>query len=533
MTELSQAEAVKLLMEDPVLRLETLMMIEDKNRNLVPMILFPIQRDGLETRTGRDVYVKPAQVGFSSLLMADYLLDCLTIRGTVSVIISYDEFITGRLLRKAQALYDNLQARVPSIPKMEHRSTFEKTFKGLGSSCYIGSARSFAFGRGETIHNLLIDEYGDWPSGAPEALFASALQRVPLTGNTKVAIVSTPNGEDNDFHEVYAAAREGHALGKSVFKAHFYPWYLHPEYSMTVSSSYVLPGDDKPVLDNFQPEELALMVRFELLGVDYEEANNKIRWRRYKIAEMASLRRSGATRLLFGQEFPEDDVSCFLVAGDMVYNTDRVNEMARECYPAPIHHLDADIWEPPEEGRKYLIAVDPGEGKISESVATVWNFQAEEVFQHCATLSGLYPQDVMGEKSMVLGRYYNEALLAVEDALDMVVHIKNYPQLYYRTDPVTGRVGKDIGWQTNTKTKPYMITEVNRHLSRISTHDIRIVSQFRNIRWVRSNSGQERAIPIGSDDYHDSTAIAVVCRESIPIERGFVGTAGWRSSWGR
>jgi len=465
--------------------------------------------------------------------MADYLLDCLTIRGTVSVIISYDEFITGRLLRKAQAFYDNLHERVPSIPKMEHKSTFEKTFRGLGSSFYIGSARSFAFGRGETIHNLLIDEYGYWPAGAPELLFASALQRVPLTGSSKVAIGSTPNGEDNDFHEIYAAAKEGQMVGKSVFKSHFYPWYLHPEYSMLLDSPYALPGDEKPVLDNVDSEEAALIVRFEHLGIGFEEANNKIRWRRYKIAEMASLRRSGETRLLFGQEFPEDDVSCFLVAGDMVYDPDRVNEMARECYPAPIHHLDADIWQPPEEGRKYLIAIDAGEGKTSESVATVWNFQAEDEFLHCATLSGLYSQDVMAEKGMALGRYYNEALMAVEDALDIVVHVKTYPQLYYRTDPVTGRVGKDIGWQSNTKTKPYMITEVIRNLGRIKTRDIRIVSQFRNIRWIRSNSGHERAIPTGADDYHDSAAIAVVCRESVPIERGFVGVAGWSSDWGK
>src|SRR3990172_8280779 len=92
--------------------IETLVTIESEDRRLVPFILNPIQSLMYDTATPRDVVVKPAQVGGTSLYMCDYLLDCLTIKGTTSVIISYDEFITGRLLRKAQAFYDNLKLSV-------------------------------------------------------------------------------------------------------------------------------------------------------------------------------------------------------------------------------------------------------------------------------------------------------------------------------------------------------------------------------------------------------------------------------------
>lgn len=523
-------EAMNLLLSDRRLFIESLMEIENKSRKLVPFQLNPIQADMYETSTGRDIYVKAAQIGASSYFINDFLCDCVSIPGTTAAIISYDEFITGRLLRKAHTAYKILNARIPSVPKLDHRSTSEMTFPEVNSSFYIGSARQYAFGRGETIHDLLLDEYGFWQPGDAERVFGSALQRVPLEPRTKVRIVSTPNGQDNDFYDAYMAAKEGKEIGKSVFKAHFYPWYIHPEYTMLWDSPFCLPGDNRPLLD-LTPDELLLTKRLELLSIDEEGIYNKIRWRRYKIAEMESLRRSGETRLLFSQEYPEDDVSCFQAAGDMVYDTELINAMAKNCYTAPIRHLFTDIWYPPEPGVKYLVAIDPGQGKTSESVATVWTFSEEE-FKHHATLSGLYPQDEMAEKSKELAYYYNGAVIANEDSLDMTFHLKDYPNLYYRSDPVTGRVSMNIGWATTPKTKPYMITEVNRHLVKVLTHDIRIVSQLRNIRWLQGRRG-EIAAPVGADDYHDSMAIGIVCRETLPIERGLVGVSGWSDTWGR
>ena len=524
---MKRREALELLLKDRQLFIETLVGIEGKNRQVVPFVFNPIQADIHETSTTRDVYVKPASVGASSYFICDYLIDCLTIPGTTAVIISYDEFITGRLLRKAQSFYDILKERVPSIPDMWKKSTYEKTFERMNSSFYISSARGFAMPRGEPVHDLLFDEFAFWPPGAAPETFAATLQRVPLLTNTKVRILSTPNGEDNDFCEVYNAAKEGKDVGKSTFKHHFYPWYLHPEYSMLCDSPFVLPGDEEPTLKLLDEDEVKLMVRFEALDIDYEEANHKLRWRRYKIAELSSLRRSGETRIIFSQEFPEDDVTCFQAAGDMWYDSELVNVMARNCYPASIHKLFADIWYDVDEELKYLVAIDPGLGKTSESVATVWTF-AEDEFKHCATLSGLYEDYVMAEKSMELARYYNGAIIANEDTLGISSHLRDYPELYYRTDPVTGRVGRDIGWQTSRSTKVYMCNELSRCLPKITTHDIRIVGQLRNIREVGG-----RPMAIAADDYHDSAAIAIVCREAMPIERGLVMSKGWSDDWGR
>ncbi|GAG74877.1 unnamed protein product, partial [marine sediment metagenome] len=100
-------------------------------------------------------------------------------------------------------------------------------------------------------------------------------------------------------------------------------------------------------------------------------------------------------------------------------------------------------------------------------------------------------------------------------------------KLYYRTDPVTGRVGTNIGWLTSPRTKIFMCNELLRCLPNIVTHDNRLVSQLRNIRDIGG-----RPTAIGADDYHDSMAIAMVCRDTAGIEVGLSGTKGWDDNWG-
>ena len=516
---------MRLLLSDRRTFMETLYEVENKDRTIVPFALNTIQQDLYSSRTGRDIFLKPRQVGATTFFIADYLTDVLTIPGTTAVIISYDEFTAGRLLRKAYSFYNYLLRRVPTIAKADHKSTYEMTFPQLNSSFYISSAGKYSMPRGEPIHKLLLDELAFWPTNAYSEVFGSAIQSVPLSLGTNIDMLSTPNGEENSFYELYTNAKEGRQVGGSVFKHHFYPWHIFPDYQMSFDSPFALSSDSLPDLSGITPDEQRLIDNWHL-------SSNQIRWRRYKIAEMSSLNRTGENRLLFGQEYPEDDVSCFMAAGDQVYDSEQVNELARGCFPAPVHKLFADIWLDVEPGGTYLLAIDPGLGKNSESVATVWRF-VDDSFIHCATLSGYYAGYEMAQKSMELARYYNDAVLATENALDIVSHLTQYPNLYYYTDPVGGKQDvRVIGWQTNTKTKPYMINEVSRHLGKLRVNDIRIVSQLRNIRWVQGKRG-ERAVAIGMDDYHDSLAIAIVCRQAAPVFRGVIGVTGWSDSWGK
>lgn len=259
--------------------------------------------------------------------------------------------------------------------------------------------------------------------------------------------------------------------------------------------------------------------------------------------------------LLFEQEFPEDDETCFLVAGDQAYSTDIITDKIRQCIPAPIpknitatDHMTKgvvsatlDIWHDKEDGLNYVVPIDPGKGKTSESVGQVWHFEEgytdkegkeiPPIMKHCATLSGFYDEWEMALLMKEVAHYYNDGVIAPEDNLDIVSHLRDYPDLYWREDVRTGKLIRAIGWQTNLSTKPYMITELNRHMEHLDCQDIRFWSQCKNIR--RNPNVKSGIIVVGADDHHDCGAIAIVCRDAQSIQRGFVGTSGWDENWGR
>lgn len=552
---------MRALFSDRKLTLETLLDIEDKSRQLVPFKLNTIQADMIGKSAYRDIYVKPGQVGATSIHVADFFIDNITINGTVSVIISYDETNAKRLIIKAKRYYSYLVRKIPTIPKMEHKGAEELTWesgdskKPFYSVMYIFSAGSYTLGRGEAIHNLLLDEYGFWPIGSHESVIASAMKRVPLKVNTKIRIQSTPNGEDNPFCEMYRAAKEGTLINKSVYTPHFYPWFIHEEYVMYADDPFCMSGDDQEQLPNISPDEQLLMAHLARdYGFDEHTIMAKLRWRRYQKADMASSRRSGETVLLFDQEFPEDDETCFLSAGNQAYSSDIIDQKLRDCFPAPIARsflnkktgtsAEAQIWYDREEGLPYILSIDPGKGKVSESVAHVWHFEEgfedkdgkehPPILKHCATLAGWYDEWEMAEYCKDMGYYYNIAVICPEDNLDIVSHLREYDSLYYREDVRTGKGIRAIGWQTNTSTKPYMLTELNRHMEDIECHDRRFWSQCRNIR--RDPSMKYGISVVGADDHHDCGAIAVCCRSVQSVQVGYVGSSGdgggWGDTWG-
>src|SRR4030042_4975703 len=287
----TQDEALKTLFSDRRLTLSTLLEIDDKNRQRVPMVPNPIQDDIITNSGLRDIYVKPAQVGFTSIIVGDFFIDNITVNGTVSVIISYDEFSAQRQILKAKRFHQSLHRKIPTIPRLDHKSATELSWEDKAtnfySSMYIYSSRSYVLGRGEVIHNLLLDEYAFWEAGTHEQIMASAVQRVPLSPRTKIRVGSTANGEDNPFCEMYRAAKEGTVIGGSVYTPHFYPWFIHPEYVMYADDIFCLSGDNQNPLPSLSSEEVRLM---QLLVGSYNfdelTAMAKLRWRRYKQAEV-------------------------------------------------------------------------------------------------------------------------------------------------------------------------------------------------------------------------------------------------------
>lgn len=514
---------------------ESLLMVEDKARRIVPFKYNKIQSLAYDSQTGRDIYVKPSQVGFSTAKIAERLIDTLTNPGTNTVLVAYEDFITERLLSKVTFFYYHLASlRIPNFPAIKHNSTYEKTFEFKDkfgnvitkSSIYIASARSKTAGRAETIHHLLLDEMAFYVKEAKENIIAPALARVPDPEGT-VDIFSTPNGEVNDFCDMYKAAVEG----TSVFKPHFYPWFWHEEYFIPLGDHRIrkfIPDTDSPEF-NLMGEEAALMYANDL-------SYDQIRWRRWKQLEMESLRRRGDIETLFIQEFPEDDVTCFLATGQMYYEPLWVEEIAATCYETDNITIDGlHIWYPPEENMIYEVIIDPGQAKITQSAIGVmcWKNDAlgNSIPYWCARDAGWYSPEITAKKAVAASDLYNRAEIVWEansHGLAITELLKHRRPIYFRSDIISGIPTQVPGWLTGPSTKDYMLNSVKRNLTSLVCHDIELVRQLRNLRQV----GDKIQI-VGLDDIHDTLAIGLTTHKVDIFTRGEQGVVGWGPKWGK
>ncbi len=506
--------------------IETLLVVENKARQRVPFIYNPIQADADATQTGMDIWVKPSSIGFSTERIANRLVDTLTNPGTNTVLVAYEDFITERLLSKVIFFYNHLSSLgIPNFPKIVHNSTYEKTFefnvdgKNQGiSSIYIASARSKTAGRSEVIHHLLLDEHAFYVPQATENIIAPAMARRPPGGT--VDSFSTPNGEENEFYEWYADAR----AGKSMFTAHFYPWFIHPEYVIHLGDNRVKDISETDVA------EFSLTSEEERLMFNHSLTFSRIRWRRWMNKVMDSLRRRGETRTLFQQEFPEDDVSCFLSTGDMRFDKLAMDKMAGNCYPAIGSRENLSIWYHPEKNKNYVVAIDPGQAKVTQSAISVVCFDLDEHGNYlpklCARDAGLYSPEITWNKAVKASQYYNRGMIAWEansHGLAITELGKNYRPIYFRKDVVSGMTSLEPGWLTTSKTKDFMLQTVDKYLPDTICHDIELVRQMRNHRLVG-----DKVEVVGANDLFMSWAVALMTMDPKPKRRGYIGRSGYK-----
>jgi len=428
--------------------------------------------------------------------MASFLKDCLTIPGTVSVVISHKDFMSARFLAKARAYFDSIPDTVGGIPvkpQLHHKAGHLLTWPEINSVFYIGSAQAPIEERGDTIHNFLGSEVSRWPD--PKKILDAVEESVPVTG--WLVLESTPWGEGNLFHEYWKAARDK----KSVYTPHFYPWWLGGDYAFPM-------GSDKAL-----------------------ETTDQIRWRRRKISERKSE---------FWQEYPEDPVTCFYTTAKAVFDLERLASLAHGCHSAPFSYQGARVWVQPEKGETYVVGCDPSEGVRDPAAATVW--RVGDFPSHCATFTGLLDPISFGARIMELGEYYNKATLVVESngpGLAVLNAITPYKRIYYQVNLATGQETTTPGWRTTEQSKSFAIALFRDMLYNIDTHDIELIQQARNMRFVDpKDMGSRRSwgrlplkvISTGLDDIIMSAVIALAAIDTVPkIKRGIVGYApGWR-----
>jgi len=250
--------------------------------------------------------VKGRQKGLSKIIDADQLTDCVK-KSTNAVVVSHEQAATKRLFAAVSYYVENLTIK----PEMSIDSASEMKFPKRGSTYFIGTAGQKAFGRGDTVDRAHLSEAAFYPN-LENTL--NGIQEAAEFG--QVDIETTPNGHD-EIYDMWQKAKSG----KSAYTAIFIPWFIDQEYSVEnmtekevtglsdgVRAMFAIPDDE--FIAHLDEEERNLVARVAREWNILLTAG-MLKWRRAKIWDMGER---------FYQEYPEDDVSCFLQSGRSVFN---------------------------------------------------------------------------------------------------------------------------------------------------------------------------------------------------------------------
>ena len=481
---------------DKVSLIESLLYIDNKRGVVVPFKFNKLQSHFHRNKANRNIILKHRQGGCTTSILADQFIDCITIPHTQCAVISHETRSTQRLLDRVQFYYDGME---PPKPEIGAESRSEKTFPGLHSSIYIGTAGGRAFGRGDTIRKALLSELSHYEDG--RKILNGVEDAVPLEG--ELDIECTPNGEDNVFYEEWVRAREG----KSPFKAFFYPWWWTSDYQIPLNSEIALQEDRGTLV--YTNDELELIERHKL-------TEEQIRWRRWKIGEKQGL---------FWQEYPEDEVSCFITVGDPVFDAHTLTDFANQSYEGERHQQGWTFWIPPQEKMRYVIAADSSAGAPTGSYSAA--VVLDDLWRVCATFQARLDPNTFAGLLKEMGKWYNGAKIAVErnfTGYAVIGHMADYGNLYHQRDFLTGKVTSNLGWWTNGQTKEYMMSRLKDKLAQLKIWDINLVGQLRGYRYIKYKPTAQTF-----DDLAISLMIAGAVRAIDGTARGYQGSD---KSWG-
>jgi hypothetical protein len=250
--------------------------------------------------------------------------------------------------------------------------------------------------RGYTPTILIFDEaaYIEADSDFWAACMAS------LSTGGKVIVVSTPNGYDAIYYEIYDQALKG----MNEFKVSEMVWWKDPRYAKDLSLVNV-----KDIIHYY-------LNRNEYPNVEIIEYNNKEK-NFDEIRELisqgykpnSSWYESMVKKLKYDKRKVNQELECaFLGSGDNVFDTDLLENLRVNMVKEPPTKMMGGglwIWKEPEMGKKYIMGVDVSRGDSEDfSTFQIVDFDTRE---QVAEYVGKLPPDTLAEICYKWGNMYN------------------------------------------------------------------------------------------------------------------------------
>jgi len=254
-------------------------------------------------------------------------------------------------------------------------------------------------------------------------------------------------------------------------------------------------------------------------------------WRRWAIQTKA-----GGDLSKFKQEYPLTDDEAFIVSGNPVFEPESVKEVgkhvrlpiwrgnlvASKVDPLRRPEMEANdkgtvkIWVSPEAHHHYVIGGDVAFGQKGTGDYSTAQVIDRNTWQVVAEWHGHIPPDLFGEQVKLLARTYNEAFVGVEVNGDGGLTVNrylrdNYGSIYTRVvyDNTSDKEVDKLGWQTDKKTKPMMISDLSSSIreNEITIYNSELINEL--LTFVHKDDGSMGAQESGYDDRVMALAIAL------------------------
>jgi hypothetical protein len=486
-----------------------------KTRPTLYIIILKARQQGMSTAT-EGVFFKAITIG----MPGD------TPYQKTAMVISYDEDSAQTINEMSDRFYQHLPNELKPMKRnsrgkgliLENPTNVQAEFEknpGLQSKFIIDTANNLYAGSGKTINYVHISELPKW--GKPEETMKSLMQSVP-DKNAIVVLESTANGAGDYFHQLWQQAENG----ENDYIPLFLPWFTHKEYTIIFQSE-----SDKSVMAATLDEEEKQLI--QLFNVTLEQLN----WRRNIIKNKCK----GSVDT-FHQEYPSTAEEAFLTSGRPRFDIPTLREYLKQCVDGQRGHLESkggkvnfildangyiEVWHPPKEGREYFIGGDVAKGLIQGDYSAAPVYDSNYNMQ--ALWHGHIDPDLFGDQLDLLGRWYNEGLIAPEEnnhGLTTINRLKinEYWNLYKRTthDKVTDTTSEQLGFYTTEQTKKLVIDNLARLIRerKLGTKSKRFIQEC--LTYVIGDDGKTNAQQGSFDDIVMGSAIILLVMDQFITE---------------
>ena len=420
----------------PAYFIKTYCSLRSSNEGRMPFALYPYQEIVLEhfLRNPFNIILKCRQMGMSWLVAAYALWLCMFFEDKRVLMISIKDVTAKALLKKVKVLYRSL----PDFLQFEitENNTSRFCFCTGGEVESVPSSEDA--GRSDALSLLIMDE----------AAFIRDIQKIwqsaypTLSTGGSAIVLSTPNGLGNFYSDLWHKAVEG----SSMFNPIRLHWWYRPDYHN----------------------------------------------------EWFRMQKANLTTMQLAQEVTGD----FIASGNLVFDAEALRALQEHCsmiHPLEILYPEPDtngqtcglyIFERPQPGEEYILSMDLAKGNGGD-------FNAGHV---CKRSSGLHvaeyrsglPLNVFNPRAFELGMLYNHAVAAPENnnmgvATVLYFQQNQYPRIYEYTNPLNPDSGGELGFPTNTLTRPLLIDELGTSIKEgvSGIQGVRTANELLNFAWSK------------------------------------------------